>query len=132
MRVSTVKKYDNKDVIKQIFDLNARTGAIETSLTPVREALSQGVASSQQLDAETDARIDGDALLRSGVDAAVNGVLIEGTDTSMTVTVEKNTGPALSTPLPVASPVAAGVMNAETFNSIVTMQNRVTKKQNST
>ena len=130
MRVSTVKNYDNKDVIKQIFDLNARTGAMETAVTPVREALSQGIATSQQLDAETNARIDGDALLRSGVDASVKGVLIEGTDTSMTVTVEKNTGPPLSTPLPVASPVAAGVMNAETFNSIVTMQNRVTALEN--
>ena len=130
MRVSTVKKYDNKDVIKQIFDLNARTGAMETSLAPLTEAVSQGIASSQQLDAETSARIVGDALLRSGVDAAVNGVLIEGTDTSMTVTVEKNTGPPLSTPLPVASPSVAGVMNAETFNSIVTMQNRVTALEN--
>ena len=130
MRVSTVKNYDNKDVIKQIFDLNARTGAMETSLAPVAEALSQGIATSQQLDAETNARIDGDALLRSGVDASVNGVLIEGTDTSMTVTVEKNTGPPLTTPLPVASPLAAGVMNAETFNSIVTMQNRVTALEN--
>ena len=87
MRVSTVKNYDNKDVIKQIFDLNARTGAMETALRPVAEALSQGIATRQQLNAETDARIDGDDLLRSGVDASVNGVLIEGTDTSMTVRV---------------------------------------------
>lgn len=145
-RISLVEQYDNKDVIQQIYllkdglettqeqaqqanatateALNSVGSAISTANQAI--ALAQpayDTANAAQADA-TQALADAEQAQTDADNAIVSGqVTVDATSGSLVLT--KGTGVAVTTPIPIASASQTGLMNAQTYAGLTTLDTRV-------
>ena len=145
-RISLVEQYDNKDVIQQIYVLKdglettqeqaqqANATATE-ALNSVGSAIStanQAIALAQpaydtanaaQADA-TQALADAEQAQTDADNAIVSGqVTVDATSGNLVLT--KGTGASVTTPIPIASASQTGLMNAQTYAGITSLDTRV-------
>ncbi len=150
-RISLVEQYNNKDVISQIYDLKDTVGTFDESIadasakadsaysmagsvTTIAEnamTTAQG-ASTKAEGAQTDAtQALADAKTAKAVaDSALADATVQVTASSGTLAMAQSDGGQKSSAIPVASSTQAGLMNAQTFNSITDLQGRVSALEN--
>ena len=145
-RISLVEQYDNKDVIQQIYKLkdglettqeqvqNAESTAdtaisqASSAVTTANQAIALAqpaydTANSAQADA-TQALADAEQAQTDADNAIVSGqVTVDTTSGSLVLT--KGTGVAVTTPIPIASASQTGLMNAQTYAGITSLDSRV-------
>ena len=145
-RISLVEQYDNKDVIQQIYVLkdglettqeqaqNAESTAnqamsqIESAVTTANQAIALAqpaydTANAAQADA-TQALADAEQAQTDADNAIVSGS-ITTTNTTGSLVLTKGTGSAVTTAIPIASASQTGLMNAQTYAGITSLDSRV-------
>lgn len=145
-RISLVEQYDNKDVIQQIYklkddlqDIGATAENAENqssqAITQVSEALNTAnnalsmaqpalsTANSAQADA-TQALADAEQAQTDADNAIVSGS-ITTTNTTGNLVLTRGTGSEVTTPIPIASASQTGLMNAQTYAGITSLDARV-------
>lgn len=150
-RISLVEQYNNKDVISQIYDLKDTVGTFDediadasakadtaysmaSSVTSVAEnalTTAQGASTTAEA-AQTDAtQALADAkTAKQTADVALADAQINVTATTGTLAMAQNDGGQKSTAIPIASSEQAGLMNAQTYNSIASMDSRISALEN--
>lgn len=145
-RISLVEQYDNKDVIQQIYLLkdglettqeqaqNAESTAnqaisqISSAVTTANQAIALAqpaydTANAAQADA-TQALADAEQAQTDADNAIVSGQVTVDT-TSGNLVLTKGTGVAVTTPIPIASASQTGLMNAQTYAGLTSLDTRV-------
>ena len=152
-RISLVEQYDNKDVIQQIYLL--KDGLVETqeqaqqatadatqalsSISGAVDASEQAVQTANEANANaedaltqvvqaqadaTQALADAEQAQTDADNAIVSGT-ITTTNTEGNLVLTKGTGVAVTTPIPIASASQTGLMNAQTYAGITSLDTRV-------
>lgn len=145
-RISLVEQYDNKDVIQQIYVLkdglettqeqteqaNATATQALNSVSSAVSTANQAIALAQpaydtanaaQADA-TQALADAEQAQTDADNAIVSGS-ITTTNTTGNLVLTKGSGSAVTTPIPIASASQTGLMNAQTYAGITSLDTRV-------
>ena len=145
-RISLVEQYQNKDVITQIYELKDTVGGFDTDIEQAKQAAAS--ASSDAQSAKTlaqdalaqtntfDARIkqaQEDAHLaltqaeeaQTDADGALAVVEVQTTATSGTLYQKQVNNVERGTAIPIASATASGLMNAQTYKSLSSMDARI-------
>lgn len=145
-RISLVQQYDNKDVIQQIYVLkdglettqeqaqNAESTAdlaisqISSAVTTANQAIALAqpaydTANAAQADA-TQALADAEQAQTDADNAIVSGS-ITTTNTTGNLVLTKGTGSTVTTAIPIASASQTGLMNAQTYAGITSLDTRV-------
>lgn len=145
-RISLVEQYDNKDVIQQIYVLkdglettqeqaqnaestaNTAISQISYAVTTANQAMALAqpaydTANAAQTDA-TQALADAEQAQTDADNAIVSGS-ITTTNTTGSLVLTRGTGFAVTTPIPIASASQTGLMNAQTYAGITSLDTRV-------
>ncbi len=150
-RISLVEQYNNKDVISQIYDLKDTVGTFDgdiaeasakadtaysmaSSVTSVAEnALTTAQGAEEKADtasASATQAIADAKTAKATADVSLNDAQINVTATTGTLAMAQNDGGQKSTAVPIANENQAGLMNAQTYNSVTDLQNRVAALEN--
>ena len=150
-RISLVEQYNNKDVISQIYDLKDTVGTFDgdiaeasakadtaysmaSSVTTVAEnalTTAQGAETKADTASASATQAIADAkTAKATADVALNDAQINVTATTGTLSMAQNDGGQKSTAVPIANSEQAGLMNAQTFNSVTDLQSRVSALEN--
>jgi hypothetical protein len=150
-RISLVEQYNNKDVISQIYDLKDTVGdfdgdiadasakadtaySMASSVTAVAEnalTAAQGASSTAQTaQAKADEAAAQAKTAKQTADVSLADAAIQVTATTGTLAMAQNDGGQKSTAIPIASSEQAGFMNAQTYNSITSMDSRISALEN--
>lgn len=150
-RISLVEQYNNKDVISQIYDLKDTVGdfdgeiadasakadtaySMASSVTTVAEnalTAAQGASSTAQTaQAAADEAAAQAKTAKATADVSLADAAIQVTATTGTLAMAQNDGGQKSAAIPIASSEQAGLMNAQTYNSITSMDGRISALEN--
>lgn len=145
-RISLVQQYDNKDVIQQIYLLkdgletaqeqaqnaentaNTAISQISSAVTTANQAIALAqpaydTANAAQADA-TQALADAEQAQTDADNAIVSGqVTVDATSGNLVLT--RGSGSAVTTAIPIASASQTGLMNAQTYAGITSLDTRV-------
>ena len=145
-RISLVEQYNNKDVITQIYDLkdtvgdfdedianatakaetaystaNAVKSTADTALTTAQGAKTTADSASDTASEAKTKAVEAKTL----ADVSVNDAIIKTTAEGGNLYMDQNDGGQKATAIPIASSTQAGLMNAQTFQSISSLDGRV-------
>lgn len=150
-RISLVEQYNNKDVISQIYDLKDTVGTFDgdiaeasakadtaysmaSSVTSVAEnalTTAQGAETKADTASASATQAIADAkTAKATADVSLSDAQINVTATTGTLAMAQNDGGQKSTAVPIANENQAGLMNAQTFNSVTDLQSRVAALEN--
>lgn len=150
-RISLVEQYNNKDVISQIYDLKDTVGTFDgdiaeasakadtaysmaSSVTSVAEnalTTAQGAETKADTASASATQAIADAkTAKATADVSLSDAQINVTATTGTLAMAQNDGGQKSTAVPIANETQAGLMNAQTFNSVTDLQSRVAALEN--
>lgn len=147
VRISLKEQYDNKDVVQQIYTLKDNQEQLVTATEEAVQASKDAVATvgqyTQRIDRAETTATEAKTIAQSASDQvstaeqtaqqAMTTVLkafvaqtFEGTAETVSLKQTKGSGATDSTAIPIADGTRAGIMNAQTFNGITSLSNRVT------
>lgn len=145
-RISLVEQYNNKDVISQIYgmkdELGGYTDSIETAVktaetagTKADKAYTQAQTAEAKADSvvETAEQAQADATqaladaktAQTTANTSLNDALIKTTASAGNLYMNQNDGGQKSTAIPIASSTQAGLMNAQSYASLLDLEDRV-------
>ena len=145
-RISLVEQYNNKDVISQIYDMKDELGGYtdsidnavktaETAGTKAEKAYTQaqsaetkadsvvGIAEQAQTDATT--ALSKATTAQATANTSVNDATIKTTANGGNLYMNQNDGGQKSSAIPIASATQAGLMNAQSYASLLDLEDRV-------
>ena len=150
-RISLVEQYDNKDVIQQIYKLKDDQGKLEERQNSVEDSLNSAVTNANQALTESGQAVSEVESLSTRVtglqtdvtdmegqvnqaqtdaDNAVASAVVETTASTAKLKLTRNNQAQISTDIPLASGVQAGMMGASTYNGMVQLGDRVSALEN--
>lgn len=145
-RISLVEQYNNKDVISQIYGMKDELGGYTDSIdTAVKTAESAGVKADKAYEQAQTAEAKADSVVETAeqaqsdatqaladaksaqttANASVNDATIKTTASAGSLYMNQNDGGQKASSIPIASSTQAGLMNAQSYASLIDLQDRV-------
>ncbi len=145
-RISLVEQYNNKDVITQIYDLKDTVGEFDEDIAnatakaetaystanAVKTTADNALTTAQGAKTSADSAVTVADTAKSTAteaknlaDVSVNDAVIKTTAEGGNLYMDQNDGGQKATAIPIANATQAGLMNAQTFQSITSLDGRV-------